>query len=287
MSIEEEKYKKLRESLRSLPRIRAKNDFEARLHRKIREHESQMGLHQPKKEKSSFFDVLANLFRPSLVPVVGLTIVLLAVVVVYFAYFNELKKDNQPSTEYSSGEKKGEFVIYVKKDGDRVYDETVRDITSADVDQTTSTGEYRPSTDVGVDKLSTPEMQPTPESERRTKDDRISDEQKIIMEKESEPKKESDDYKSQPKNDDGVIMKKGYIEKKEAPLNTREKKEDTGGKEDENIFDQKGVYPNEEIKQDTEKGNKAEDINRISRSTKDSLKAKDKKVEEQKDSIEK
>jgi len=286
MSIEEEKYNKLRESLRSLPRIRAKSGFEARLHRKIREHESLTGLQQPLKEKSSFFDILANLFKPSLVPAVGLTIVLLAVVVVYFAYFNELKKDNQPSQEYSSGEKKGEFVIYVKKDGDRVYDETARDITSADVDLSTSTGEYIPSTDVGTDKLSTPEIQPTPESERRAKDDRISDEQKIMMEKESEHRKESDDVKSQPKNDDGVIMKKGYIDKKEAPLNTREKKEDTSGKENEQFFDQK-VYPNEEIKQDTEKSNKTEDTNRISRSTKDSLKAKDKNIEEQKDSIEK
>ena len=291
MSIEEEKYKKLRESLRALPRLKAKNDFEARLYRRLREHESHIDLHKPVKE-NSFVNMLANLFKPSLTPAIALTVVLLAVIVVYFAYFNELQKDNQPATEYSYSEKQGEFVIYVKKDGDRIYDETARDISSADVNQSPTTGEYKPSTDVGIDKLSMPEEQPLPsiESERRLREDRISDEQKIKMEKETEPLKKSDDIKSQPKSEDGKIMKKGYIEKesKETPYNIREKKEDTSGKDVEEEIEQKTINPQEQLNQEVDTGNKSDDDEkRLSRSRKDSLKAKEKAIEEQKDSMEK
>lgn len=284
MSSEEEKYRKLRESLRSLPKLKTKNDFEARLYRKIRERESSR-VHIPEKE-NTFVTMLANLFRPSLVPAIGLTVVILAAIIVYFAYFNELIQDKQAPTVQTYDEKKGEFVIYVKKDSERVYDETARDITSSELNHSTTGEEYKPSTDADYYKLSQPEVPSETDAEKRMKEDRISDEQKKIMEKESELKKESDDYKSQPKSEDGKTMKKGYNENIEAPLNIREEKEDTGVKNEMKLENQEQTAPEDELNQGVDTSKKSGD-ERKKRLKKDSLKTKEKGIEEQKDTIEK
>jgi hypothetical protein len=287
MSNDELKYKKLRESLRSLPRLKAKGDFEARLYRKIREQESHSGLHTAPEygRKSSLIDILANLLRPSLVPAVGLTVVLLVAIVVYFAYFNELNKDTQQVTEDMSVEKKGEFVIYVRKDGERVYDESARDIVSAEEKQPST---LLSPTDVSTDAFSKPVEPLKTETEVRDKLDRLSDEQKIEMEKGHEPKKELDESKSIPKTEEHRVMKKGFEkDSKEAPSNIRnEEVEDTGSKNADEIIEQKSNEPYE-MNQQIEGKSVDDEKNRIVRSRKDSLKAKDKKVEEQKDSMEK
>ena len=284
MSNDELKYKKLRDSLRSLPRLKAKSDFEARLFRKIKEHESHGTLHAVPETGSrvSLIDFLANLLRPSLVPAVGLTVVILVSIAVYFVYFSELKKEDAQQVETIRSEKNGEFIIYVHKDGDRIYDETARDITSAELEQPGTM--YSP-VERSTDGYSKPDET---DSEIRARDDRISNEQKLEMEKESTPKIESDELKTMPKKDDAVIMKKSgkTDDSKEAPLNIRKETEDTGSKDKGLIEEQKTDEP-AEINQQTEGKSMDEDKNRISRSKKDSLKAKDKKIEEQKDSIEK
>lgn len=287
MSNDEIKYKKLRDSLRSLPRIKARSDFETRLFRKIREQESHGKLHAipETRRKSSFVDMLANLLRPSLVPAVGLTVILLAAIVVYFAYFNELQRDTRQPVENLGSEKNGEFIIYIHKDGERILDETARDITSAEIEKPGTM--YSP-VERSTDAYSKPYESPL-DTEIKTRDDRISNEQKLEMEKETAPEIESDELKTTPKKDDGVIMKKsGKIdETKEAPLNIRRETEDTGSKDKEGyIEEQKSEEPGE-INQQTEGKSQDKDTNRVGRSRKDSLKTKDKKIEEQKDSIEK
>src|SRR4030095_13642929 len=113
MSFDEEKYKKLRESLHTLPRIKAKKDFESRLFSRIKDIESGKFIHTaPKTAKdNAFITMLANLFRPSLAPAIALTVVLIAAIVVYFGYYNRLGQQTQ-QTEYSVNEKKEGFVIY-------------------------------------------------------------------------------------------------------------------------------------------------------------------------------
>ena len=64
---DDEKYKALRDTLRSMPRVKAKGDFEARLMARIREAEKQPVhhaapvVHRPAAVKSWW----SNLFRPA------------------------------------------------------------------------------------------------------------------------------------------------------------------------------------------------------------------------------
>jgi hypothetical protein len=289
MSTDEEKYKSLRDQLRSLPHLKARKDFDSRLFARIKELENAKHVHhvhKPEKE-NIFVSWLANLLKPSLVPAIGLTVVLLAAIVVYFGYFNKLAdRETQVQQEVSYADNKGEFVIYVKKDGERVYDETNRDITSADISGSTST-EYRAPSDVSTESVKPAPLKET-DSEVHDKLDKISPEQKIEMEK--EPSKFYDEDKVRSKGDD-VIMKKGYNkneEKKEAPSNyLRDETKDSGI-----LDDNKNIQaPNEEINQQTESEEKLmKDSNRVTErrksSKKDSTKVKGEKIEEQ-DSIEK
>jgi len=286
MSIEDEKYKKLRESLRVLPRIKARKDFDARLHRRLLEHDSSGFKPQQKEARgSSWIDMLANLFKPSLAPAIGLTVVLLAVIVVYFAYYNELNKDKQQLLETSGEQKRDEFIIYVKNDGERIQDETAKDIVSADTKQPStiysSPTEHVRSSDVDMFE------QPDIGTERKLKEDRISDEQKLEMERESIESKKEDTKISPKKEDDGIYLKKsGKLDKsKEAPSNIRDEVEiDTGNKLNGVLNEQKADEEMNQKAEDTIKDNEKE---RLVRSRKDSLKVKDKDIEEQKDSIDK
>lgn len=288
MSTDEEKYKNLRNQLRLLPRMRAKKNFDSRLFARIKELENAKHIRPVQKpdKENVFVNWLANLLKPSLVPAIGLTVVLLAAVVVYFSFYNKLnQQDVKVSQEISYADKNGEFVIYVKKDGERVYDETNREITSADIEGSTST-DYRAPSDVSAETI-IPKTNPDTYEETHDKLDRISPEQKFEMEKES--KIESDEIKIRSKGDDG-IMKKGNFnkeEKKDAPSNyIREKANDSGTLDDEN-----NINPSQEIKQQTDKDEEDQkETNRLAErkkaSKKDSLKVKDKKIEGQ-DSIEK
>src|SRR5215211_1458669 len=100
MNFDEEKYKSLRNTLKSSARVKAKADFEARLFERIREAEksafksdafnSQPQVVKLVKHKKGFAEILGGLFKPAFVPALGLTFVLLIAVVVYFGYFNKM-----------------------------------------------------------------------------------------------------------------------------------------------------------------------------------------------------
>lgn len=290
MSTDEEKYKNLRDQLRSLPRMGAKKDFDSRLFARIKELEKAKhihAVHKPEKE-NIFVSWLSALLKPSLVPAVGLTVVLLAAIVIYFGYFNKLAdEETQVQQEVSYADSKGDFVIYVKKDGERVYDETNSDFSSADVNNSSGT-EYKVPSDVSTETVTPAPLRET-DKEEHVIPDRLSPEQKIEMEKES--KKDSDEFKVRSKGEDG-IMKKGYYNKEgktETPSNyLRDETKDSGILDDQKNNEQ---APNEEIKQQTDSNDQEhKEMNRVTErrkpSKKDSTKAKDEKIEEQ-DSIEK
>ena len=118
--------------------------------------------------------------------------------------------------------------------------------------------------------------------------DIISDEQKIEMEKESIESKEEDMKISPKKVDDSKHMKKSekHDKSKDVPSNIRgEDKLDTGNKNEGEVIKQEEKG---EMNQQTEgKSNDEDDKERLARSRKDSLKVKDKGIEEQNDTIEK
>ena len=85
MMDEEKKYKEVISALKSLPKVKSKSDFEQKLYRKLRNAEDEKisspafeKLTRPK-EKNWIF----NIFKPSFVPAIGLTIALIAVIVIY------------------------------------------------------------------------------------------------------------------------------------------------------------------------------------------------------------
>ncbi len=100
MKEEENKYKEIISALKSLPKKKAKSDFEQKLYRKLRSAEAEKitspafeKLTRPKESNWVF-----NIFRPSLVPAIGLTIVLIAVIVVYINFMptsDELSETEQ------------------------------------------------------------------------------------------------------------------------------------------------------------------------------------------------
>jgi hypothetical protein len=294
MSTDEEKYKKLRDQLHSLPRIKAKNDFEARLFARIKELEHNTGIthkvQKPEKEYS-FIEWLSGIFRPSLVPALGLSVVLLAAIIVYFTYYSKLASDQETKVSADNNSRqKGEFVIYVKKDGERVMDETNRDITSADLNSSSSSTDYRSPSDVSSDgKLFTqPKIDDGIDREVHDKLDRISPEQELKMEKESQPDTDMDKVKSKSEE---PVMKKGYYkeEKKDAPSNYDRTKSDDTGEQYQGGKNEGNINAQEDVKQTTDEETQ-KDTNRLSErkkaTKKDSLKVKEKKTEEN-DTIEK
>lgn len=294
MSTDEEKYKKLRDQLHALPRIKAKNDFEARLHARINglEHNTVIvhKTYKPEKE-NSFIEWLSGLLRPSLVPALSLSIVLLAAIIVYFTYYSKLVSEQETRVSAENKyQKKGEFVIYVKKDGERVMDETNRDITSADLNTLSSSTDYRAPSDVSSDgKVFTqPKTDEGIDRDVHDKLDRISPEQELKMEKESKPDIDMDKVKSKSEE---PVMKKGYYkeEKKDAPSNYERSKSDDTGEQYQGGKNEGNINAQEDVKQTTDEETQ-KDTNRLSERKKatktDSLKVKEKKTEEN-DTIEK
>jgi hypothetical protein len=293
MSTDEEKYKKLRDQLHSLPRMKAKNDFEARLFARIKGLEHNTGnihkVQRPEKE-NSFIEWLFGLLRPSLVPALSLSIVLLAAIIVYFTYYTKLAGDQETKVSAENNSKqKGEFVIYVKKDGERVLDETNREITSADLNTSTSSTDYRSPSEVTSDGVMTqPKTDEGIDRELHDRLDRISPEQELKMEKESQPDTDMDKVKSKSEE---PVMKKGYYkeEKKDVPSNYDRSKSDDTGEQNQGGKNEGNINAQEDVKQTTDEETQ-KDTNRLSErkktSKKDSVKVKDKKTDEN-DTIEK
>jgi hypothetical protein len=302
---DEEKYKSLRNTLKSSARVKAKSDFEARLFARIKEAEKQplqteafkkhpqvVQLTQP--EKRGFMEILAGLFRPSFAPALGLTVVLLVAVVVYFGYFNKMNDQSPQNTSVSSDENKRDgFVIYVKKDsdGESYSDNYPKDISAlTDGETTTSDSRTIAPGEVHSDFYAPRFDQPTTEDspDREIKSDRVSEEQKIEMEREYLGKDGDVETRGYRKGDE--IMKKesktdskveGKIEPKKSTYKDEKSNQNINNESEENdgIIKQQVEEPavdkaNEQTDDSIDRD--LDESTRISRAkSTDSLKAKD------------
>ena len=184
---DDEKYKALRDTLRSMPRVKAKGDFEARLMARIREAEKQPVhhaapvVHRPAAVKSWW----SNLFRPAFAPALGLTVVLLITVVVYFAYFAKMNDSNPVNQQqFVSSTNQGDLVIYVKNDTNNYSSNYPREYSAANPDETgnrSSDFYYSSPHEMPSDFNSTPDPKTVTGSELKT--DRVKEEQKFEIKK--------------------------------------------------------------------------------------------------------
>ncbi|HMQ78516.1 MAG TPA: hypothetical protein PKE39_03220 [Ignavibacteria bacterium] len=298
---EDEKYKALRDQLRTLPRVKAKQDFEDRLLRRIREAEapavklsgavSQPVIkHQP--ARKSWFE---SLFRPSLVPALGLTVVLLVAVVVYFGYFSKLNQSDTSNTEqFVSSTNQGDLIIYMKKDGEDISSNYPKEYSAVNPEDTRS-GDYAPSpTETSTDFFAKPDPGRTIAPE--LKPDRVSEEQRIEMQRSVDLDKDKGvDVKGERKSDDGIMKKESKSDfktetKGEMKKDVNQPKKKVSDEKKNILIDEESPNVNQEQKvKDKFEGNLSnedETGNRISRATKkDSTKNKSESEADEKETI--
>jgi hypothetical protein len=116
---EEEKYKKLRSTLKSLPRVKASKDFEVKLFKRIRDIESERlsGTASRKLEKYKSKGWIFNIFRPAFAPAIALTAVLFIVVLLYVYYASVYKEQVETlETEKMMSPEGREFTISKPKE---------------------------------------------------------------------------------------------------------------------------------------------------------------------------
>lgn len=314
MALDDEKFESLRKTLRTSARVKAKGHFESRLFERIRETEkaaafktdalnSQPHIVQLSKPKKGFAEILAGLFKPSFVPALGLTFVLLIAVVVYFGYFNKMgdSDSKQTATEYGIPH---ELIIYVKGDAVDSFSSNYPKEYSAITENETGLGDNRTSTppDVPSDHYgrldpSRPETQPTLESEMKL--DKLSEEQRFEMKKGFE---DTDGIETKGERKTDGIMKKesklapkkdskteGKIDSEKSPFNIRDEKSNTNydneSESDDNIKQQ--VTPEKKANEQTQdSSDKTKERSRISRAIKDSMETKAKnKAEDSNETI--
>lgn len=298
---EDEKYKALRDQLRTLPRVKAKHDFEDRLMRRIKEAESPavklshtvtqpVIKHQP--AKGSW---LESLFRPSFVPALGLTVVLLVAVVVYFGYYSKLNQSDTSNTQqFVSSTNQGDLIIYVKKEGEDISSNYPKEY-SAVTPEDSKSGEYSPApTETSTDYFAKPD--PSRSLTPEIKPDRVSEEQRIEMQRSVDLDKDKGvDVKGERK-DDGVIMKKeskGDFKsetKGEMKKETSQPKKKVSDEKKNILIDEEQPNVNQEKKANEKVednlSNEDETGNRISRATKkDSTKNKSESEADDKETI--
>lgn len=298
---EDEKYKALRDQLRTLPRVKAKQDFEDRLLRRIREAENPavkftgavtqpVIKHQPAKKSW-----LENLFRPSFVPALGLTVVLLVAVVVYFGYFSKLNQSDTSNTQqFVSSTNQGDLIIYMKKDGEDISSNYPKEYSAVNPEDTKS-GDYTPApTETSTDYFAKPDPGRTIVPE--LKPDRVSEEQRIEMQRSVDLDKDKGvDVKGERK-EDGVIMKKES--KSDFKTETKsEMKKDVNQPKKKVSDEKKNILIDEEspnVNQEQKANERVDDNlskdddsgNRISRATKkDSTKNKSESEADEKETI--
>lgn len=278
---EDEKYKAIKDTLRSLPRIKAKNDFEARLMQRIKHAESPVAhvTHKVKHEPvlKSWFQ---NLFRPAFVPAMGLTAVLLITVVVYFAYYSKLN-DGSPEyiQQFVSSTNQGDLIIYVKKDADDLSGSYPKEYSAVDPEDTRSLDNVNSPVETSSDFFAKPD--PSRIVSPDVKSDRVSEEQRIEMQRSVDYDKEKGvDVKGERKIEDGIMKKESKsdikIESKgELKSESKDEKKNIYLDEENNVKQDEKVVPKK--KQETIiKGNENEAIqksddetdNRVSRATK-------------------
>jgi hypothetical protein len=286
MSDQDNKYDSLRKRLKGLKKVNAKGDFEQKLFARIRE--AEQNKFSPANEKlyakdRKLFGWLEGLFRPAFIPAMGVTVVLLAAIIVYFGYFAKSKNTAGEQNTFTSApyQKEGEFVIYVRKDADYPKNE----IASLESDDKslrgglTNESESTPKpTEPSSDYRS---LQPSTEHAPEIRMDKISDEQKQEMEKSVDRGIMKGDEK---KGDD----MKGFKNGKEAPSNyLRENKDDTNAEEKDveqkldGSIENQTINPSVKLSEDSLSTGKTTSHNRVAtkRSKKDTLKTKKEPVD--------
>ncbi|MBE2217213.1 MAG: hypothetical protein IAE90_03355 [Ignavibacteria bacterium] len=292
---DDDKYKALRDTLRSVPRVKAKSDFESRLMARIREAEKQPVHHAaPVVHKSAVVKSWwANLFRPAFAPALGLTVVLLITVVVYFAYFAKMNDSNPVNQQqFVSSTNQGDLVIYVKSDTSNYSSNYPREYSAANPDENQNRSSdfyYSSPHEMPSDFNARPDPKTTPGTE--LKPDRVSEEQRFEMQKGYEKDKEKgvdvkgevkplppvmkkESLKKESKEDSKLSDEKKNIYFDDDAVKQEDKKTNAKRKETEKVKDNESEA-NDEIKQQTKDTN-----SRISRATKkDSTKTKDSDTE--------
>ena len=209
MMDEEKKYKEVISALKSLPKVKSKSDFEQKLYRKLRNAEDEKisspafeKLTRPK-EKNWIF----NIFKPSFVPAIGLTIALIAVIVIYINFIpgdeditqnEQVPQNNEEMVIKDPGSTEKNYFGKKQDDNELI----TQDVTGGIVTDERSMMPVSPRTDV--------DEAPAPTNSRPEKLDAVP-----LMEQKIE-RKEADDK---------IIEKEGRIEKKSGDMKKGEKKE--------------------------------------------------------------
>jgi hypothetical protein len=289
---EDEKYRSLRDTLKSLPRVNAKKDFEKRLFQRIKEAQNVPEQHSVLnvKKEPLLKGWLANLFRPAFAPALGLTAVLLITVVVYFAFFSKMndlaETDNMP---FVNSTNQGDLIIYVKNEDTGAYSRNYPKEYSAVSPDESGTERFFAPTETPTDFMSRPES-PKP-IDGLIKPDRVSEEQKIEMEKLDE-KTRGVDVKPERKSEDDMMKKDSKIDSK------RDSRKEGKTKSEESPYNIRGENKNEQAPniqiEDSEeaqgpsieaKGNEPskKDSSKLGKSVKDSVKTNDRKTDTDED----
>jgi len=110
---EEKKYKEIISALKALPKVKTKSNFEQKLYRKLRDVDAErMSPSVEKLTKPVEKNWIFNIFRPAFIPALGITLVLIAVVVVYLNF--KPNEDTTVSKEQQTTQQ--EFVITKPED---------------------------------------------------------------------------------------------------------------------------------------------------------------------------
>ena len=292
---DDEKYKALRDQLRTLPRVKAKHDFEDRLMRRLKEAENPARItnmvnqpvikHQP--EKKSWFE---SLFRPSFVPALGLTVVLLVAVVVYFGYFSKINKTDISNTQqFVSSTNQGDLIIYVKKDGDDISSNYPKEYSAVEPGETRSE-DYAPApVETTTDFYAKPD--PTRTNSPELKPDRVSEEQKIEMQRSFDKDTEKGVDTKGERKIDGVMKKesKSDFNTETKGMEKKEKSEPKKKVSDEKkniMINEDDAEVKQKIDEDSQQNKTEDNLGRISRATKkDSTKNKSDSEAEEKETI--
>lgn len=163
MSEEEKKYRNIVSALKSLPKVKAKDDFEQKLYRKLRDADSErMSPSFQKLTKPAEKGWIFNIFRPALVPAVVLSVVLIAFIVVYINF----KPQQEPTgiSQNTQEQQKQELTINkpgITEDKDlsanRESESPItHELSKSDFDER-STAPVSPKSDVGTEG---PSLQP-------------------------------------------------------------------------------------------------------------------------------
>ena len=106
---DEEKYEDLKKILKSLPKVKARGDFEAKLFHRLRDIEAgKSSIHKLRTipVTAGRFNWLTNILKPAYASAIGVTVILLICVVLYVSYLPNKTQNTAPVTQSSGLENK-------------------------------------------------------------------------------------------------------------------------------------------------------------------------------------